>query len=174
MTRKSTLAAADELPKLRGDAERAMDRYSSTATNIERVFFDFYGENLSADVLRLVAARFLEMAQQREPAPVSGPGSSRAYGWRKLSVITRDEATLPTTHLIASLNRSGWSPQEVGDELTARRIATLSGRFDWRPHVVKAVAERETNRQPIWTGALILAPDYRPAVAAADETQQQT
>lgn len=160
MSNRRSVTSADDVPKLRKDADRAIDRYSRAADDIERVFFEHYGENLAPDVLRLVAARFLEIAEQREPAPVTAQGSGRAYGWRKLTVVTRDEATLPTAHLIASLRRSDWTPQEVCDELTARRITTISGRFDWRANVVNAIAERERGRQPVWTGAVILSTEY--------------
>lgn len=147
---------ADDLPRLRVDAERAISRYDDTVAKAETLFFERFGDNLAPDLLRLIAVRFLEMADEKEPPDLKPQGIARAYGWSRRTFTVRDAATLPTVHLVSHLTGTGWGPADISDELAARRITTLGGRVGWQPRIVAAIAEREKGRAPIWTGSPIL------------------
>ena len=134
------------------DCTQFRERYAASMREIQIRFFGGFAEDLSPDVLRIIAGRFLEIAEQREPAPISGQATSRAYGWRKLTAVTRDPDTLEISALIGHLSSIGHSAPDICGVLAAQRIPTQAGRLDWRPDVVKSIAERESSRGAVWEG----------------------
>lgn len=134
-------------------ATDATSQYDYALARAEAVFCDGFGKVLAPDFLRIVAMRLLEIAEEREPAGLSGQQSSRTAGWTlSRRIMVRDLRTFPAASLVARLFEEGFAMREIGEELAARGVRTINDRLIWESRTLAAIRDREVGRLPVWTG----------------------